>query len=338
MDANAGDDDNAGTELLPFATITHAIATGGAAAIIYVLPGTYDAAHGEDFPITLLAGQRLLGDPITKGAGTEATLIIGKGAYAGINGVGNPATVVCGPSSEISGFQIDADSYVLRHAAVVIDGELAVVRENQILDSSYAAVAMTNAYASHVRNNVLGAKSYGVFLRDCPDTPLVEGNVFAGPSLAIDMNGAESNPWIHDNVFQAGSIVGIQIQDGIPRIEGNTFEAGSGSTYGAIRTRKISAMPVVRSNTFLNTLAIQVQDDGTPDLGTSGDPGLNDFSGVGGVCIQHDGTTDISAIGNTWPNDPPIMGEDIIINGSGTVILFGVPLEGSSIGRLKTTF
>ena len=61
VDAVAGVDTNPGTELLPFATITHAVANGGTGATIHVMPGVYDEALGEVFPITLLQNQTLTG-------------------------------------------------------------------------------------------------------------------------------------------------------------------------------------------------------------------------------------------------------------------------------------
>ena len=338
VDAVAGNDTNPGTELLPFATITYAIATGGAGATITVLPGTYDAALGEVFPITLLTDQTVVGDVPTKGGGATPTSIVGKGTYGGLSGVGSIATVVCGPSSTISGFQIDADSHALSHAGVVIHGVLAHVNSNTIMNTTYAGVYMNDAKASQVVGNQFDTSSYGVYLNASPDTPVIGTNVFASPSLSINMTGVDSDPWIDNNTFQSGSIVCVQVSSGYPRISGNTFEAGSGATYGAVRTRNLTAAPILRSNIFQNSLAVQIQRDGFPDLGASGDPGNNDFTGVTGVCIQHDGTTDINAIGNTWPNDPPVDGVDIIINGTGSVILFTVPVDASSVGRMKGAY
>ena len=98
------------------------------------------------------------------------------------------------------------------------------------------------------------------------------------------------------------------------------------------------SMPVVRSNTFFNSLGILIGGDGNPDLGTESDRGRNDFRGIDGVCIQHDGGAEVWAVGNSWPNDPPIMGVDIIIDGDGSVILGSVPLEPASFGRLKAVY
>lgn len=337
VDASTGDNGNPGTELLPFATITHAVSTGGAEANFYVLPGTYDEAHGETFPITLLTNQQLIGDPTTKGAGPEPTTIVGKGDYAGLSGIGSKVTVLCGPGSTISGFQIDADGYELRHAAVVIHGEIAEVSDNQMLGACYAGVYLSNAQASEIRGNVLESSSYGVVVSSCPDAPVIAENVFVSPSLSMDIVGSTSNPWIHNNVFQAGSRVGIQVQRGSPRIEGNTFEAGSGSVYGGIRAASAEALPFVRSNTFLNAFGVGII-DGNPDLGTNSNHGLNDFTGVTGVCIQHDGSADVSAVGNTWPNEPPLLGEDIIITGDGSVTVIAVPIPSTGFSWLKAAY
>ena len=56
VSADTGNDDNSGSESQPWKTITHAVATAGPDMKIRVLPGTYDAALGESFPIVLDEG------------------------------------------------------------------------------------------------------------------------------------------------------------------------------------------------------------------------------------------------------------------------------------------
>jgi len=149
-----------------------------------------------------------------------------------------------------------------------------------------------------------------------------------------DVQGVDTDAQILNNEFLAGSIVGIQVAHGHPRIEGNTFRPGCGTTYGAISGRNTNSLPVVRSNVFLNDLAILIT-AGNMDLAVVLDQGFNDFQGVTGVSIQHDGPADVSAIGNYWPNDPPIFGVDIIINGAGSVTATTVPVRQVSVGELK---
>ena len=62
VDASSGEDTNPGSASEPWKTITHAVGTAATDVKIRVLPGTYDAALGETFPIQLKAGQILVGD------------------------------------------------------------------------------------------------------------------------------------------------------------------------------------------------------------------------------------------------------------------------------------
>jgi len=59
-------------------TITHAVASvpNGGVEVIHIAAGRYDAALGEQFPITMSPGQQLIGD-----AGGEAAQLIGHGEF-----------------------------------------------------------------------------------------------------------------------------------------------------------------------------------------------------------------------------------------------------------------
>ena len=335
VDADTGSDLNNGTQGTPFKTITHAIGFAGVGGTIYVNPGVYDAALGETFPITLNGFQRLEGDVANRGEGTTPTVIGGMGAYASPNTVGQQTSVVAANGCTITGFRIAPPSYLVGHAGVVIHDVSAVVTENTFTDTNYAGVFVRTASSPTVSNNRFDCHSYCVYLASCTGTPQVTGNIFGDTSLQMDLRDA--SPYIGGNEFLAGSNVGIQILNGSPEIEGNTFRADSGALYGGIRVAHPNALPIARSNIFENPLGVRIA-DGSIDLGLLSDPGLNDFTAVTGVSVQHDGTSDVKAFGNSWPNQPPIYGVDIVLNSTGTVNTEIVPTEQLSLGRLKARY
>jgi hypothetical protein len=218
---------------------------------------------------------------------------------------------------------------------VVVHGLTATVRNNSFPSTVYAAVFLNDAGSSLVEANLIESEWYGIYVVNCPDMPWIAGNEFR--SSYVDVFGAETNVVIIDNVFSGSFSLGVLVQHGKPWIEANTFQAGVGDTFGAVMAQRSTALPIVRANTFLGTLGVRIG-DGNPDLGHYGASGGNDFQGVTGVSVMHTGSADVRAIGNLWPNTPPIIGTDIVITGSGSVLLIPVSISECTFGSLKASF
>jgi hypothetical protein len=120
VDALAGDDANPGTQALPWRTITHALGTivvppPGANETVHVLPGVYDSALGESFPLALSPGQRLVGEAgpaltILDGDGTTSPLIELFADWSGPSGDYGPDTLVQGLTLRDAANGIHAES------------------------------------------------------------------------------------------------------------------------------------------------------------------------------------------------------------------------------------
>jgi hypothetical protein len=85
VDAVSGSDGNAGGQAQPFKTITKALSVAQSNQVIQVLPGLYDAANGEIFPLVIPNRVTLQGNIATRGdlGGIPvvlATRIVGGGA------------------------------------------------------------------------------------------------------------------------------------------------------------------------------------------------------------------------------------------------------------------
>lgn len=87
-------------------------------------------------------------------------------------------------------------------------------------------------------------------------------------------------------------------------------------TYGGILVT--FGTPVVRNCTFETPVGVHIRSNGQIDLGRTGSPGNNNFTATT-TGIRHAGTETIPAIGNTWTNNPPQVGSDIVLESTGTV-------------------
>jgi hypothetical protein len=103
VNATRPNDDGPGTsEASAFKTITKALSVATSPKTVKVLPGTYDAANGETFPINIPDGVCLLGDVPNRGQGSTATLLQGQGPHPSLLAV----NVLPGQNSVIAGFDI----------------------------------------------------------------------------------------------------------------------------------------------------------------------------------------------------------------------------------------
>lgn len=85
VDASSGDDLGPGTAASPLRTITAAVARAAAHSVVHILPGTYDSASGEVFPIQILQPLVLRGHVVSGArpvidAGAATTELISVGA------------------------------------------------------------------------------------------------------------------------------------------------------------------------------------------------------------------------------------------------------------------
>jgi parallel beta-helix repeat protein len=87
VSAATGNDTNAGTLISPFKTITAALRRAATGTAVQVMPGTYDAANGEIFPIVVPNGVSLIGNETVKGDpwGACQVLVMGAGMFAGLS-------------------------------------------------------------------------------------------------------------------------------------------------------------------------------------------------------------------------------------------------------------
>jgi hypothetical protein len=314
VDQATGSNANDGSSGAPWATLTYAVSTADTNVTIHVAPGTYNTINNEAFPIRLKKGQTLLGDVASKGAGATPIKIQGESAYP--LGSMNGAAVVGADSARVAGFTIVNQTNPLYYAGIAVNGVTMEIDHNTFPNPMYAGINASNGADLDVHDNLFQASAYGLVL-DGSGIVGVHDNTMETGGFGIRVFGIDSLD-VANNVMhtvaagvQAGSSTAMTIR-------ANAFDRAAGYTTAAIQI--LSGAPVIRNNMFTGGPCIRVQATARPDIGTLASPGQNDFSAVSGVAVQHAGSQAVMAIGNTWANDPPQLGVDYTITGTGTVV------------------
>lgn len=313
VNRTTGDDANDGSAGAPWATISHAVATADSEITIRVAPGTYNSSRGETFPIVMKKGQRLIGNVGSKGAGATPTRIEGGGAYP--LGTMDGTAVVGAEGARVAGFSIVnlSDYYV----GVAVDGVTMQIDHNTFLGGMYAGVNAGNGASLDAHDNLFHTDVFGLIL-DGSGVVRVHDNTMEYGRNGVRANGIDSLE-VADNVINTWDTGVIAALGTWIMIRNNTFNPPAGNLVASIQYS--GGLVLIRENTFFTSPGVRV-DTGlaVPDLGTAASPGLNDFAAIPGVALRHVGQGTVMAIGNTWANNPPQVGVDILITGGGTVV------------------
>ncbi len=313
VDADQGGDSGDGSSGSPWATITHAVATAGEDFIINVAAATYDTTNGETFPIVLKPGQQLIGDVANKGLGVVATRILGEGPYAHDQLTG--AVIAGAEGARVAGFTVVTETDPSFHSGIALVGVDMEIDHNTFEAEMYNGIGSASGAAPDIHDNVFLTRAYGLFLDN-------SGAVHVHDNVINSRSGMRyfgiTDAVIEDNSITA-EIIGIQAGFGTATIRNNQFLQTANYMYGAIHNP--SGSPLIRGNSFASgSPVLIVTQSGSADAGTLADPGLNDFSDVVGVVVRHEGTGNVMVVGNTWSTYPPVVGTDIVITGTGSVV------------------
>jgi parallel beta-helix repeat protein len=144
----SGNDSGPGIPGVPYRTLTHALSVAVSGNIVHVMPGTYNSAGGEVFPLPLPDGVMLIGDISTHGS----TTIISGGALLPPSPVVGSA-IDAGSGSTISGFTItnptNGFGLALQYSGVTVSN-------NTITGNSRLGLYIFNGSGGHfILNNVI---------------------------------------------------------------------------------------------------------------------------------------------------------------------------------------
>ena len=127
VNATSGADDNPGTEAEPLRTVTRALELlTFRSGTVRVAPGTYDAVHGESFPLYVHNDVALIGDAPNRGQGARWTSITGSAQVSDLP-AGNPGTVLLGEGASITGFVVGAGHFEGHNLSILLNESAQVV-------------------------------------------------------------------------------------------------------------------------------------------------------------------------------------------------------------------
>lgn len=316
VDAKFGSDANPGNSGAPFKTITFAMSVVAAKAApqrVQVMPGTYDKANGEVFPIAVPPDCILTGDEDKRGKGGTGTTISGAGPTATFAA----ASLLLATGARISGFSFVVQS--LPPAFGVLSDAGGTVSLNTF-SAGYGGVNTITPASPLIEHNTFRTSSLGVY--GSGSSSILENDFQETMGGAVNISGT-SACLIKGNTIEGNGTVGVMIQGGSSLIDSNTFTRVGGYLGGAIAAY-FAATPIIRNNVIQSTaqLAVSAKASAAPDLGTAIDPGNNVLGSGSVIGLGQDSSKPISAIGNAWVQTPPVCGTDIKVGAGAGMVTF----------------
>ena len=253
-----------------FKTITQALAIAQSGDTIQLAKGTYSKATGEQFPLVIPEGVTVIGDEISEG---KEVKIIGGGHFLSRTFARqNVSMVVNKDNIKISGLSVSNPN--IRGTGLWIESGNPTVKFSRFHESHRDGIFVTGSATPTIHNSLFHKNG---------------GN---GISIARNASGE-----IRDNWFQATGF-GLAIGDGAtPMIIGNQILNNNDGIIVSGSARPILRSNVISKNIRSGMVAIA---NAAPDLGTTADPGQNQWIDNGKYHFQNATQTAVSAIGNQF--------------------------------------
>lgn len=225
VDAANGNDTTGNGTTIPYKTITKALSLAVAGDNVTVAPGTYDAALGETFPISVPAGVRLIGDEANKGNGSTPTLIVGGGSAPSPVASFIRAAVVLSDNTALAGFSVTAtvpDPLTNPPMGVIPLGDNVTIRNNRLVNSGKTGLYwVAGGNGSLVSGNVIQSN----------------GTTNNGVGIAF-INGTGPGVRIENNVIRL-NVYGVEFD--APATSGDLGGGATGSVGGNIISRNANS-------------------------------------------------------------------------------------------------
>ncbi|WP_193196164.1 S-layer homology domain-containing protein [Nostoc sp. MG11] len=262
-----GNDDNAGSRLSPFKSLTRALKATQTPAIIQLASGIYKAATGEVFPLVIPPGVTVVGNEANKGTGI---IISGSGEYQSPSfGTQNITLLLLGNASLLG---VTVTNAMAKGTGVWIESASPTLANNTLINCGREGVFTTgNAKPAIVDN---------VFVQ----------NLASGLFMARNSKGE-----VLRNVFQKNPL-GIAVSDfAAPLIANNKLS----ENRTAIALSR-DARPVLRQNLIAKNTqgGLLVNGNAVPDLGSAQDPANNIFRESGEFDLQNAAAQKLVSVGN----------------------------------------
>ena len=262
-----GSDSAVGSQSAPFKTIARALSRAASGTTIQLAPGTYSAASGEQFPLEIPSGVKVIGNETNKGSGT---LIQGSGKFVSPSAAGQNITILLANDSELRGITVTN------------------------LDSRGTGVWIESTSPTIANCTFTQCKREGVFATGTAN-PAILDNVFVKNSAAGVIMAGNAKGVIRRNIFQnTGFGISLQAKSAPLIVDNQILENRSGIVLAG------ESKPVVRKNRIEKNTedGLTAVGKSLPDIGTAQDLGGNIFRDNGEFDLQNATGVKIFAIGN----------------------------------------
>lgn len=270
VNPSIGNDQNTnGSENAPLKTITQALRIAKNNTVIRLLPGTYSAETGEQFPLILKKGVSIQGDTRTQGKGI---IIQGGGEYLSRYYGSKNIGIVAAGNAKLAGVTVTNPNP--RGYGVWVELNRPVLEQNTFTNSTQDGVAVMGKAAPKIHNNYFSQNGANGITVSGKSQPEIKGNTFQDTGFGINI-AQNASPQIISNKISHNR-TGIVVQ--------------------------AASRPVLRNNSIFNNKedGLVVIAKAIPDLGNSSNPGGNQFNFNGRYDINAKAAKqEVAAYGNT---------------------------------------
>lgn len=215
VNPQTGSDSAVGSQSAPFKTIARAIARAASGTTIQLAPGTYSAASGEQFPLEIPSGVKVIGNEANKGSGT---LIQGSGKFVSPTATAQNITILLATDAQLRGVTVtNLDSRgtgvwiestspsvtnctftLCKREGVFATGTAnAAILDNIFVENSAAGVITAGTAKGVIRRNLFQKTGFGISLQ-AQSAPLIANNQILENRSGIVLAG-ESKPVLRNN-------------------------------------------------------------------------------------------------------------------------------------------
>ncbi|MEG5067258.1 DUF1565 domain-containing protein [Microcoleus sp. B3-A4] len=267
VNPQTGSDSAVGSQSAPFKTIARASARAASGTTIQLSPATYSAASGEQFPLQIPSGVKVIGNETNKGRGI---LIQGSGKFVSPTAAGQNITILLATNSELRGITVTN------------------------LDSRGTGVWIESTSPTVANCTFTLCKGEGIFATGTAN-PAILDNIFVENSAAGVIVAGTAKGAIRRNIFQkTGFGISLQAQSAPLIVDNQILENRSGIVLAG------ECQPILRKNRIEKNTEDGLTAGGKslPDIGTAQDLGGNIFQNNGELDLQNATGVKISAVGN----------------------------------------
>ncbi|MEQ9548658.1 MAG: S-layer homology domain-containing protein [Coleofasciculus sp. G3-WIS-01] len=262
-----GKDTNTGSADAPYRTLTHAIRQATPDTTISLSPGMYNAANGEQFPIVIPSGIRVIGDEPSKGKDIS---IVGSGDYNSPSFGAQSITIRADSQAELRG--VTVTNPLPKGTGIWIESSAPIIANTTLTRCGREGIFVTGTAKPVIMDNELSENaSSGIFLvRNAKGELRRNRCQSTGYGIALSDNAA---PLIADNTLinnKAGIVLSRQAQ------------------------------PVLRRNRIENNTdgGLIVNGSAQPNLGNRQDPAGNILQNNGKIDLQNSTSLTLVSVGN----------------------------------------